>query len=169
MAGPAVGDFIGNLTGNEQASGTDTSSESEPPRAPEQPADAGADPPDAVAAPRAECAGEALRGVCWYLGADSQSCDDACSAHGGFSQASLAILGTPAQGGSLADCTAVLQALDVLQGSVSEGFREDGLGLGCHVFVDGEGALTDAWWLTSPALASAAVGVQVRRACGCVR
>jgi hypothetical protein len=63
-----------------------------------------------------------------------------------------------------------LQALGVEAGApVGSGYREDGLGFGCHVLTDVAGAATSAWWLTDPDFSPAALGVQVRVACGCTR
>jgi hypothetical protein len=128
----------------------------------------GPQPPPSSPAP--ECAGQPLGGVCWYLAGDLEPCADFCAAHGGFSDTSLAIIGTPGQGGSLEGCASVLQALEVEAGAgVTSGYREDGLGLGCHVLIDAAGAVTSAWWLTAPDFSPAALGAQVRLACGCAR
>lgn len=150
------------------------SSEPAPPLPPAPP-DAGASAPpplDAGALPPGNqppaCGGALLGGSCWYLGELGQTCDDVCVDSGGFAPAALAAAGTPAQGGSLEGCTAVLQALGALPGVVTEGFREDGLGFGCHLFVDPSGAAT-AWWLTAPDLSPAAANPSVRVACGCAR
>lgn len=129
------------------------------------PLDAGAPPPDNQ---QPACGGALLGGACWYLGELDQTCDDVCAERGGFAPAALAAAGTPAQGGSLEGCTAVLQALGALPGVVTEGFREDGLGFGCHLFVDPSGAAT-AWWLTAPDLSPTAANPSARLACGCTR
>jgi hypothetical protein len=133
--------------------------------------DAGVDAaPPAVPTPPPACVGQPLGGICWYLAGDQEACADFCAAHGGFSEASLATIGTPAQGGSLEGCASVLQALEIAEGAaVVSGFREDGLGFGCHVLTDAAGAPTSAWWLTAPDFSPAAFGVQVRLACGCAR
>jgi hypothetical protein len=110
----------------------------------------------------------ALQSACWYLGDVGQACADVCATHAGFSPASAGLIGTPAQGGSIEGCTAVLQALGALPGLVSEGFREDGLGLGCHLFVEAAGTEV-AWWLTSPDLSPQAFSAQSRQVCACVR
>jgi hypothetical protein len=131
-------------------------------------------PPDASGAepvlpePDPACGGTLLQGSCWYLSDVGQACEDVCALHGGFSLASAALIGTPAQGGSIEGCTAVLQVLATAPGSVNEGFREDGLGLGCHLFVEAD-ATEVAWWLTSPDLSPQAFSAQSRHACGCVR
>jgi hypothetical protein len=130
--------------------------------------------PDASAAvpvlpePEPACGGTVVQGSCWYLGDVGQACADVCATHAGFSLASAALVGTPAQGGSIEGCTAVLQALAALPGLVNEGFREDGLGLGCHLFVEATGTEV-AWWLTSPDLSPQAFSAQSRQVCACVR
>lgn len=167
--GQATGGLSGGVAGGGQTSDAADAGSLEPPAFDDR-ADAGVQAPDAVApSPAPECDGQALQGVCWYLGDDSQTCDGVCATHGGFSDATSALLGTPEQGGSLESCVAVLQVLDTGVSTVREGFRGDGLGLGCHVFINAAGAVTDAWWLTAPALASAASGIRVSRACGCAR
>jgi hypothetical protein len=131
-------------------------------------------PPDAgpteppLPPPQPVCGGTLLQGSCWYLGNVSQACDDVCSIHGGFSAPSAAVIGTPAQGGSIEACTAILDALGALSGVVTEGFRDDALGLGCHLYVEASGAEV-AWWLTSPDLSPQASSTQSRQVCGCVR
>lgn len=134
----------------------------------ESPPDAGGAPPSLPEPePVPACGGVLLAGTCWYLGNVGQACDDVCLTRGGFSTASMAWIGTPAQGGSVEGCTAVLQALAALPGVVTEGFREDGLGLGCHLYVEAAGTEA-AWWLTSPDLSPQAFSTQSRQACGCV-
>jgi hypothetical protein len=129
-------------------------SEPEPPAAPDVPA------------PEPECAGALVEGGCWYLGAVGQSCDAVCATRGGFSLASLGIVGTPAQGGSIEGCDAVLQVFGAPPGVINEGFREDGLGFGCHAFINADGTAT-AWWLTAPDAAPDVADPNVRIACGC--
>jgi hypothetical protein len=126
-------------------------SEPEPPEPPE---------------PEPECGGAPVAGGCWYLGAVGQSCDAVCATRGGFSPASLGVVGTPAQGGSIEGCDAVLQAFGAPAGVINEGFREDGLGFGCHAFIAADGTAT-AWWLTSPDAAPEVADPNVRIACGC--
>jgi hypothetical protein len=131
----------------------------EPPSAPDGPAE-----PE----PEPECAGVRVEGVCWYLGAAELACDEVCASRGGFAPEGARIVGTPAQGGSIEGCTAVLEALDALPAPVTPGFRDDGLGLGCHIFTNATAA-TAAWWLDAPDLSPAASGIAVRIACSCVR
>jgi hypothetical protein len=130
------------------------------PSEPEPPA-----PPD-LPAPEPECGGVTVEGGCWYLGAVGQSCDAVCATRGGFAPASLGIVGTPGQGGSIEGCDAVLSAFGAPPGVINEGFREDGLGFGCHAFIAADGTAT-AWWLTSPDAAPEIADPNVRIACGC--
>jgi hypothetical protein len=144
---------------------------------PTTPVDGGGVPADASIEPSAPnppepepvCAGVALGGACWYLGDAELACDDVCASHGGFAPETATIVGTPAQGGSVEGCTAVLEALGALPApvTVSAGFRDDGLGFGCHVFTNATAA-TAAWWLSAPALSPTASGIAIRIACGCV-
>jgi len=115
-----------------------------------------------------ECGGALVDGVCWYLGELDQACDTVCAAHGGVEPASSARIGTPEQGGSIEACAAILEALGEPSASLMEGFREDDLGFGCHLFVDADGA-TSAWWLTSPAFSPTVSNPNARLVCGCAR
>jgi len=146
---------------------------------PTTPVDAGAAPADASIepstpdepaepAPEPACAGARLGGACWYLGDAELACDDVCASHGGFALETASVVGTTAQGGSIEGCTAVLEALGALPAPVNPGFREDGLGFGCHIFTNGTAA-TAAWWLSAPDLSPTASGIAVRIACSCVR
>ena len=137
------------------------------PSAPRTP-DAGSPPPSPPDPPpiEPECGGALLDGICWYLGDLDQACDTVCAPHGGFDPSSTAWTGTPEQGGSIEACTALLEALGAPPASVTEGFREDELGFGCHLFVDEAGA-TSAWWLTAPAFSPAVSNPSARLVCGC--
>lgn len=117
--------------------------------------------------PEPECASVAFQGSCWYVGGLGLSCATVCATRGGFSPASLAVVGTPAQGGSIDACDALLQAFGAPAGVVNEGFREDGLGFGCHLFLDAEDTAT-AWWLTAPDMTADVSDPSVRMLCGCV-
>jgi hypothetical protein len=105
-------------------------------------------------------AGRQLGGFCWFLGAPNQSCERACAAHGGFVP-SLAYVGSRAQGGSLIRCDAVLTLLTA-EGVTQSGYREDGRGVGCHLF-DGS-----RWWLSSPSFSPTAYYLSTQQACSCV-
>ena len=129
--------------------------------------DAGEEPPPPPPPGEPDCAGTLQGGFCWYLGEPAQACNTVCAPHGGFEPASAASVGTPAQGGALEACAAVLEALGEPPGSVLEGVREDTLGFGCHIFVAADGT-TSAWWLTSPELSPSVSSPSARLACACV-
>jgi hypothetical protein len=105
-------------------------------------------------------AGRELGGFCWFLGAVDQSCETVCAAHGGFVP-SLAYVGSRAQGGARSRCDAVLTLLTA-EGTTQAGYREDGRGVGCHIF---EG---NRWWLTSPSFSATAYHWKAQQACSCV-
>lgn len=133
------------------------------PEAPDaQAPDAGAVAP---AEPPPACAGTPLDGACWYVGDPAQTCSDVCTPHGGVSVAAVSVIGSLTQGGSIEGCARVLSALGVA-GEVASGFREDGLGFGCHLFIDVQG-VESPWWLSAPDLSPAASAPEVRRVCGC--
>ena len=115
---------------------------------------------DADVAPTRVCAaGRQLGGYCWFLGAVNRSCNTVCAAHGGF-EPSLPFIGSRAQGGSLSRCDAVLTVLTT-EGNTTSGLRQDGRGVGCHLF---EGV---RWWLDSPNFSSSAYHYKARLACSC--
>jgi hypothetical protein len=116
----------------------------------------GSPAPDARA-----CAGESYGGICWYLGQAGESCKQACAAHGQTDAKAASYVGTSSQGGSLSECRALLTLLGV-SGSPANGSRTDGLGLGCHVLLDGT-----AWWLRSPNFSVNAALDGYRLVCGC--
>jgi hypothetical protein len=167
----------GSSTGNGSSAPVALEPDAGPPLFEPGAGDAGADPvgppeppsppPPPPPEPELECASVAFQGSCWYVGALGLSCATVCATRGGFSPASLAVVGTPAQGGSIDACDALLQAFGAPAGVVNEGFREDGLGFGCHLFIDAEDTAT-AWWLTSPALTADVSDPSVRMLCGCV-
>lgn len=105
-------------------------------------------------------AGRELGGYCWFLGAVNQSCETVCAAHGGF-VASLSYIGSRTQGGSLSSCDAVLTLLTGA-GTTQAGYREDGRGVGCHIF---EGS---RWWLARPNFSATAFHPKAQQACSCV-
>lgn len=112
------------------------------------------------------CSGTVQDGVCWHLGELSQSCQEVCAARGGIDPAAVARIGAPAQGGSLDACAALLAALGEPLAAVLEGYRDDQLGFGCHLFLAADGTAS-AWWLTSPEFSPAASDPSARLVCGC--
>jgi hypothetical protein len=124
-------------------------------------ADSGASTADQDAS--TPCAGQRLFGICWYLGAFGESCEQVCSAHGGYADAATLFTGARAQGGSPEECTAILGVLaaDV---PARTAFRGDGVGVGCHTFGLGE----NPYWLTLPNFEPSSRLRLARIACGCV-
>lgn len=111
------------------------------------------------------CGGRVVFGLCWYLGATGDSCNETCSRNGGFDLRAIEYVGTSSQGGSLAECTQIMRAFGIA-GTVGEGKRSDNLGAGCHLWTDGA-----PWWLDDP---SERFGPGedlsgVRIACACIR
>ena len=60
--------------------------------------------------PPGPCAGRAVGGACWYLSAEERNCDDACSSHGGYNEATRTYAGSS---GTNANCDEALDALGV--------------------------------------------------------
>ncbi|MBW2263321.1 MAG: hypothetical protein JRG91_15245 [Deltaproteobacteria bacterium] len=101
---------------------------------------------DTATDPTPECGthGALMWGICWYLGSPGQDCYEVCGPHGGYHEDTPEYVGTPSQGGSIEECGAILDALGY-SGTVSDGYRDDGRGLGCHRWNDGA-----LWWLHTP-------------------
>jgi len=106
------------------------------------------------------CTGVSYGGICWYLSTTGASCAQTCASNGGTAQNMASFVGTTAQGGSLEKCTTLANLLGLNQKPVS-GSRNDGLGLGCHVY------LGVPWWLSSPAFSTGASLANSRLVCGC--
>jgi hypothetical protein len=64
-----------------------------------------------------------------------------CDDNGGYAAGAAEYVSIEAEGGSLTECAQIFEALGYSQ-SVIEGYRDDGLGLGCHRWEDG-----NLWWL----------------------
>ena len=96
--------------------------------------------------PSPECGpeGTLLWGICWYLGDLGQNCHDVCFLRGEYHEDTPEYVGTTSQGGSHEECDAIFDALGYTR-TVSPGYRDDGLGLGCHRWSDG-----GLWWLERP-------------------
>jgi hypothetical protein len=111
------------------------------------------------------CEGALVDGICWYLGPEDESCDEACAQHAGFNPAASAVIGTTAQGGDIASCSALL---DVLLGNADEatvpGTQIEGAGVGCHLYAAADDT---RWWLESPDFSPAQSLVGARVVCGC--
>jgi hypothetical protein len=109
------------------------------------------------------CEGQPLFGICWYHGAFGDTCEETCATHGGPSPLAPEYVGSPQQGGSRAECSAILTALGADTPAVTA-TRFTG-GVGCHTF----GANGNPFWLTFPSFDPGDSVLQARIACGCVR
>jgi len=110
------------------------------------------------------CAGSSALGMCWYLGGFGTSCNGACFSHGGVDVRQASVVGTSYQGGTRANCSKVLVALRIAA-IPQRGYREDNVGMGCHVWVDGS-----AFWIDPvPAYNPASASWNGRAACACLR
>jgi len=112
------------------------------------------------------CLGTPALGLCWHLGSYGLSCDETCDTnYGGFDPGTIKYTGKPSEGvGTLANCQTVLVALGITTVPTAS-YRADGLGLGCHVALNGT-----SWWLDDrqgPFDAGDSL-FGVRRACACV-
>lgn len=111
------------------------------------------------------CGGRSVFGLCWYLGAAGDSCNEACARNGGFDERATSYVGTSSQGGSLAECAVILSTLGITA-TVGEGKRSDNLGAGCHLWTD-----SAPWWLDDPSerFGPSEDASNVRIACACNR
>jgi hypothetical protein len=107
------------------------------------------------------CAGKLSGGLCWYLGALGDSCEATCSSHDSVNAAMTPVIGTAAQGGTLAECRTIANLFNSFP--VYEGIQGDGVGLGCHVWG------TDVWWLSEPDFTEDAAHESARVFCACNR
>ena len=116
------------------------------------------------------CEGLLHAGICWYLGPEGSSCQQVCTSHGEPAPDAASHVGTNAQGGSLAECTAILGLLGV-SGAPTSATRSDGLGLGCHVYRSGVLLLqtNKPYWLASPSFSATASQSSSTLACGCTK
>jgi len=109
------------------------------------------------------CSGARVLGLCWYLGAAGESCQQTCASRGGYDSRTAGLVGPTSQGGSVDNCSAVVRALGH-NTDAADGTRADGIGIGCHLW----GA--DAWWLHDGSnLDPSFSAPQARIACACSR
>jgi hypothetical protein len=106
------------------------------------------------------CGGARTLNHCWYLAAPGASCNETCTSHGGFDEATITVVGTASQGGGLTQCTQVMQALGKTNTTL-ETSRGDSLGLGCHVW------RTDQYWVADPPFNPDHSASSAQPACGC--
>jgi hypothetical protein len=109
------------------------------------------------------CSGVLYAGICWYLGSQGSSCQEACASHGQPAPDAASHVGTATQGGSLAECAHIFGLLGI-SGTPSDGTRSDGRGLGCHQWASGS-----LWRLTTPDFSATANQGSARLVCGCTQ
>jgi hypothetical protein len=109
------------------------------------------------------CEGQPLFGICWYRGAAGESCEQTCATRGGPSPFAPEYVGSPEQGGSEAECSAILAALGANTPAVTA--TRLTAGIGCHTF----GATGAPFWLTFPSFDPGDSVLRARIACGCER
>lgn len=107
----------------------------------------------------AACGGTLVGGYCWYEGANGASCDTTCTGHGGYNAATLSYAGS---GGTDANCLAVLTALSMVSGSVTD------MSFYAYGCVEDQNAPTGHQRTRyTVATTSSASGTSVYRACAC--
>lgn len=107
------------------------------------------------------CGGARLWDGCFYLSEVDASCRETCAAHGGLPADPARHVGIPSQGGSAEDCRQILLTLGHTA-PVDVGYRDDGIGFGCHHWDDGHN-----WWLDDPPFDVDAKGYPVQVVCNC--
>ena len=110
-------------------------------------------------APPGRCAGHVVGGSCWYLSVEERNCDDACSSHGGYDEATRTYAGSS---GTNANCDEVLDALGVA-GSRTSTLAASFAAVGCFYL-----NLADARYrVQDRTTTSSATYMLGRRACAC--
>lgn len=102
-----------------------------------------------------------LAGAFWYFGAENVSCDEVCTSHGGYNEATRTYAGSD---GTAENCQAVLQALQL---PIQDFYPTKQGGLGCFTIqlVSGD---YGGFWDQHPTTSSATYQVPGRRRiCGC--
>jgi hypothetical protein len=119
-------------------------------------------PPEPDAAP--VCTGTLVGELCWHLGELGDSCVDTCASRGGYDDRGTSIIGSDAQGGSLAQCTVILETLLGEEANTNDDNSNDA-GVGCHLRGDDE----DRVWLEEADFAPDESDTEARIACSCAR
>ena len=107
------------------------------------------------------CSGVLHANICWYLGAQGSSCQQACASHGQPASGAASHVGTAMQGGSLAECGVILGLLGIT-GTPSTSFGLDGLG--CFVRANG-----NSFWFSLPNFSATASQGNAKLVCGCAQ
>lgn len=108
------------------------------------------------------CSGQPQFGICWYLGSSGASCQQTCAGHGQATSEAASLIGSSKQGGSLENCTTLLDLLGITM-IPTAATRSDGRGVGCHI------SQSAAYWLSSPDFATNVSLSGYRVVCGCTR
>jgi hypothetical protein len=87
------------------------------------------------------CGGSWIIDACWYLADYHTSCDTTCQGRGDVDHAGLSRVGTSSEGGTQENCRQVLTSFGKAAPTYS--FRHDGLGFGCHAWMDGSSYWSD--------------------------
>jgi hypothetical protein len=109
----------------------------------------------------AACSGVLRAGICWYLGPQGSSCQQACASHGQPASGAASHVGTAAQGGSLAECGVILGLLGIT-GTPSTTFGLEGLGC----FMRSNGSL---YWVSLANFSATASAANASLVCGCTK
>ena len=108
-----------------------------------------------------KCAGVKVGEFCWYFGKENLSCDEVCSSHGGYDEATRSYAGSD---GSQANCKSVLTALKV---TLDNFFETSQGGIGCFAIQTTSGNYF-GYWDQQPTTGSAtSVTPGRRRICAC--
>jgi hypothetical protein len=107
------------------------------------------------------CSGVLHADICWYLGPQGSSCQQACASHGQPASGAASHVGTAMQGGSLAECGVILGLLGIT-GTPSTSFGLDGLG--CFVRANG-----NSFWFSLPNFSATASQGNAKLVCGCAQ
>ncbi|MBN2344520.1 MAG: hypothetical protein JXX29_01520 [Deltaproteobacteria bacterium] len=101
---------------------------------------------------------------CWYLGEAGDNCIEVCEVHGGYSDATSFVTGTPSEGGDWEECRNIFRRMG-FDGEVGAASRLSlsSEGLGCHIWNDG------LWWLIHPDVNPEAAYSVAERVCACQR
>ena len=109
----------------------------------------------------AACSGVLRAGICWYLGPQGSSCQQACASHGQPASGAASHVGTAAQGGSLAECGVILGLLGIT-GTPSATFGLEGLGC----FMRSNASL---YWVSLANFSATASTANASLVCGCTK
>jgi len=112
------------------------------------------------------CSGAVYSGICWHLAAAGESCAQACASHGGPSSLAASHVGTTDQGGSQAECAAILALLGVA-GTVQSSRSISGVG--CISYTGTTGSGPGLYWVSVPAFSENASMQGAQPACGCLQ